>query len=143
MVNSGPRRSKYRAGLNHTGDDDRVGHCQSLWHLNATEFWSSSLVKKIVLTMDLSLSKQSVQQCCCSRDSPSKSRTFFDPVVQEVVLFGQHDPATKSRLIDTTRKWGTGLVLQAEVLVKKKPAPQQHTCQHAYKAVQQASDRSR
>ena len=26
-----------------------------------------------------------------------------------------------------------------EVLVKKKPAPQQHTCQHTYKAVQQAS----
>ena len=29
MINSGPRRFKYRAGLNHTGDDDRVGHCQS------------------------------------------------------------------------------------------------------------------
>ena len=32
MINSGPRRFKYRAGLNHTGDDDRVGHCQSRWH---------------------------------------------------------------------------------------------------------------
>ena len=68
MINSGPRQFKYRVGLNHTGDDDRVGHCRSLWHSNATEYWSSSLVKKIVLTMDLSLSKQSVQQCCCSRD---------------------------------------------------------------------------
>ena len=93
MVNSGPRRSKYRAGLNHTGDDDCVGHCQSLWHLNATEFWSSSLVKKIVLTMDLSLSKQSVQQCCCGRDSPVHLCETQRTVRQTVVgALGSTDP---------------------------------------------------
>ena len=29
MKNSGPRRVKYRAGLNHAVDNDHVGHCQS------------------------------------------------------------------------------------------------------------------
>ena len=37
MMNSGPRRVKYRAGLNHAVDDGRVGHCQSRWHSNAME----------------------------------------------------------------------------------------------------------
>ena len=29
MLNSGPHQFKYDVGLNHTGDDDCVGHCQS------------------------------------------------------------------------------------------------------------------
>ena len=32
MVNSRRRRFKYSAGLNHTGDDNRIGHCQRRWH---------------------------------------------------------------------------------------------------------------
>ena len=39
MMNSGPRRIKYRAGLNHAVDDDRIGHFQSRWHSNAIERW--------------------------------------------------------------------------------------------------------
>ena len=36
MINSGPCRLKYCAGLNHKGDDDRVGHCHSCLHADAT-----------------------------------------------------------------------------------------------------------
>ena len=64
MMNSGPRRVKYRAGLNHAVDDDHVGHCQSHWHSNARVI---GLVKSS-FDHDLSQSKQSFQQCCWSHD---------------------------------------------------------------------------
>ena len=52
MMNSGPRRVKYRAVLNHTGDDDRVGHCQSQWHFACHRVLVFVVCqKKIVLTM--------------------------------------------------------------------------------------------
>ena len=64
MINSGPRRPKYRAGLNHTVDDDCVGHCQGHWHFACHRVLVfASLVKKNSFDRNLPLSKQVFQHC--------------------------------------------------------------------------------
>ena len=51
MINSGPRRFRYRAGLNHKGGDDRVGHCQGRWHSTCRRALVFIVGKKIAATM--------------------------------------------------------------------------------------------
>ena len=63
MISSGPRRFKYRAGLDHTGDDGRVSHCQSRWHFRCRRVPVFVFGQKTSFDHDLSLSKQGFQQC--------------------------------------------------------------------------------
>ena len=67
-------------GLNHTCDDDCIGHCQSRWHFACRRVLVFVVGQKIVLTMDLSLLKQSVQQCCCSHDKLAKDSAALTTV---------------------------------------------------------------
>ena len=61
MMNSGPRRFKYHAGLNHTGDDDCLGHCQSRWHFRCHRVMIFIVgQKRNGFDHDLSLSNQQV-----------------------------------------------------------------------------------
>ena len=56
MINSGPRRFNYRAGLNHTGSDGRIGHCHGrFFGIRTARYWSTSLVEKKALTGPVSI----------------------------------------------------------------------------------------
>ena len=79
MINSGFRWVKYRAGLNHTCDDDRIGHCQSRLAFRMPQSCAFVVGQKNTFDHGPVSIETSVQQCCCSRDTRPQIQTWCSP----------------------------------------------------------------